>query len=95
MELVLISVLLFGLPTGFVTRAKGRGYWLGFWVGSLLSAIGLIICLFLPGDPAGKAKRLIAKGEHKRCVGCANAILIAATVCQHCGTHQAQFGKVA
>ena len=83
MELILFWILC-GVVAAVIASNKGGSGGMGFLVGALLGPLGIIISLFM-GSEAGKAERLVADGEMKKCPRCAEAVLPAALVCKHCG----------
>ncbi|HSI80848.1 MAG TPA: zinc ribbon domain-containing protein [Solirubrobacterales bacterium] len=71
-----VILLLFGLATGIVGRAKGSSFFIWLLVGTVLPVIGLVAAVlyrYEKDDPL------------RRCPNCGRVHRIEVQVCRHCG----------
>jgi hypothetical protein len=72
----LFILLMFGLATGIIGRAKGSSFFIWFLVGAVLPLIGLIAVILY---------RYEADEPERRCPRCGRVQKIYVQVCRNCG----------
>lgn len=73
-----------GLVTGMVAHYKGRNLWLWTIFGLLAPIIGLAAAVLRPPNKKTVEKRILSRGEEKRCPHCAELVKREARICKHC-----------
>lgn len=81
--LVIVSITC-ALIAQSIFRSKGRSPWSGFFLGLLLSVIGVIIAAVMPATQEGLEKKGFQDGELVQCPYCKEYIKPGATICKHC-----------
>lgn len=85
MEFGIVFWFLFGLVGIIIANYKGQSGCLMFGLCFILGPIGIAIQLLMPTNIRRKQRRLINKGEMKRCDACSELVIITATKCRYCG----------
>jgi hypothetical protein len=83
MELIVFWIICGGIAA-MIASSKGGNRGLGFIVGLILGPIGIIIALFM-GNEAGRVAAQVSSGKAKKCPMCAEAVMVDAVICKHCG----------
>lgn len=83
MEFVVLWIICGGVAA-FVASARGGNGGLGFVAGVLLGPLGIVLAFFM-GSEAGRVASQVSSGQAKRCPMCAEAVLVDAVICKHCG----------
>lgn len=78
------SVSLCGLPSAIIYHGKGRSALVGFFVGSGLGIIGLLIVAISEPDRRRLEADQLASGALRRCPSCAELVRSDAKVCHFC-----------
>jgi DNA-directed RNA polymerase subunit RPC12/RpoP len=81
MEIILGSWLLFGLIGIAIANSKGQRSCLMFILCACLGPIGIVIQIITPKNE----RRIISKGQMKRCPSCSELVRNTATKCRYCG----------
>ena len=97
MEYLLIPMAL-GLIPAAIAQSKGRSFGGWYIYGVLLWIVAMIHVLVIPTDHVALNARKVRGGAMKQCPDCAEAVLLEARVCRHCGhdfARNAEAGRLA
>ena len=82
-ELLLLAVIAELIPA-YIAWRKGRSFW-GWWIaGTVMWIIALPAALLASPNQAELDRRMLEKGEVRRCPHCKELVRVDATVCPHC-----------